>query len=36
MRQSSYTLKFPNFKVINILRHNFNATKAIRLKIFDF
>jgi hypothetical protein len=36
MRNLRYTLKLHYFKVINIIRDDFNATKLIDIKIFNF
>lgn len=36
MRNLSYTLKLHYFKVINIIRDDFNAIKLIDIKIFNF
>jgi hypothetical protein len=36
MRKSSYTLKSSNFKVINAIRYDFNASKPIDIKILNF
>lgn len=36
MRNLSYTLKLYYFKVINVIRDDFNAIKLIYIKIFNF
>jgi len=36
MRNLSYTLKLYYFKVINIIRDDFNAIKLIDIKILNF
>ncbi len=36
MLNLSYTLKLNYFKVINIIRDDFNAIKLIDIKIFNF
>lgn len=36
MRNLSYTLKLHYFKVVNIIRDDFNAIKLIDIKIVNF